>query len=360
MVESFRQTDVFNHRSLIFLFCKRFKKMRLGSTMHKHLCLALIFPLLCLLFISFNQTAALTHSTYFLTNTATIKSPAVNLNEGTAGASLVTSTHDYASVSVTAGYTFYQNASALQDPSISDNTDFTIPSESGSFLIPEDTSVSLYSPIFPSATTIYSGYWILDLWASANLPGALSVSFAVIDASNNIIAMAASGSSASIGTLKSQSITEFFGSQITVPTGGRLAAVLTNIAGSGKTFTLYWGSGQATNYKTPSDYDYALTISNTASVPYYISLAAYSSSGLGRLTSMDIIIYSPSTNQIVITNGELTQSSGSTVTIQSNSILYLGISAKANNFGTTNLIFQIRISPSTRPYVYDVINLTVN
>jgi hypothetical protein len=248
----------------------------------------------------------------------------------------------------------------LQDPSISDNTDFTIPSESGSFLIPEDTSVSLYSPIFPSATTIYSGYWILDLWASANLPGALSVSFAVIDASNNIIVMAASGSSATIGTLKSQSTTEFFGSQITVPTGGRLAAVLTNIAGSGNTFTLYWGSGQATNYKTPSDYDYALTISNTASVQYYISLADYSSSGLGRLTSMNISIYSPSTNQIVITNGELTQSSGSTVTIQSNSILYLGINAMANNFGTTNLIFQMRISPSTRPYVCDVINLAVN
>jgi hypothetical protein len=334
---------------------KCFQSTHLGSAVHKHLSLALIFLLLSFLFISFNQSAASTYSTGLLSSTATIKLPAVNLNEGTAGASLVTSTHDYASVSVTAGYTFYQNTSALID-----NTDFTIPSQSGSFVIPEGISINLYSPIFPSATTIYSGSWILDLWASANLPGALSVSFAVIDASNNIIVLAASGSSATIGTLKSQSTTDFFGSQIIVPTGGRLIAVLTNIAGSGKTFTLYWGSGQATNYKTPSDYDYALTISNTASVPYYISLAAYSSSGLGRLTSMDIIVYSPNTNQIVIANGELTQSSGSTVTIQSNSILYLGISAMANNFGTTNLIFQMRISPSTRPYVYDVINLAVN
>ena len=328
--------------------------------MHKHLCSALIFLLLSLLFISVNQSAASTYSTGFLANTATIKSPAVNLNEGTAGASSVTSTHDYASVSVTAGYTFYQNTGALQDTSTIDNTDFTIPSQSGSFVIPEGTSVSLYSPIFPSATTIYSGSWILDLWASANLPGALSVSFAVIDASNNIIVTAASGSSGTIGTLKTQITTNFFGSKITVPTGGRLIAVLTNPAGSGKTFTLYWGSGQATNYRTPSDYNYSLTISNTASVPYYISLAAYDSLGLSRLISMNISIYSPSTNQIVITNGVLTQSSGSTVTIQSNSILHLRINATANNFGATNLIFQMRISPSIRPYAYDTVNLAVN
>ncbi len=240
------------------------------------------------------------------------------------------------------------------------NTAFSVPASSGSFTVAVGSSVYLYSPTFTTATTIYAGSWLLDLWASATSSGTLSVSFNSVDSTNTIVATAGSGNTETIGTSKSEVQTFFSGSQISVPSGGRLLAVLTNPSGSGKTFTIYWGSGQPTNYQTPADYDYVLAITNSAAAPFYLSLSAYSSSGISRLTNLTVTIYSPSTTQIIILNGAFTQTSGSTMTIPTTSTIYVQVHAAANSFGGSNVILLMKYTPSNRPFAYDIINLTIN
>ena len=196
-------------------------------------------------------------------------------------------------------------------------TNFSVPTSSGSFTIAAGSSVYLYSPVFPSASTLYSGSYLLDLWASATSSGTMSVSFVAVNSSNNTVATAASGDTETIGTTESEVKTSFSGSQITVPSDGRLIANISNPTASGNTFTIYWGSGQPTNYQTPADYDYVLAISNSASSSYAVSLLTYTSSSTNRLTNLTISIYSPNTKEIIVTDGAFTQSSGSTVTILS-------------------------------------------
>jgi hypothetical protein len=240
------------------------------------------------------------------------------------------------------------------------NTDFSVPPSSGSFTLAAGSSVYLYSPTFTSANTVYAGSWVLDLWASASASGTLSVSFNAVDSSKTIVATAVTGTTGTIGTSKSEVKTTLLGSQISVPAGGCLIASITNPSGSGKTFTVYWGSGQPTNYQTPADYDYVIAITNSASAAYYLSLSAYSSSSIGRLTNLTVTIYAPSTNQIIIINGAFTQSSGSTMTLLASSSLYIQVHAAANSFGSSNVVLLLKYSPSTRPLAYDVISLTVN
>jgi hypothetical protein len=240
------------------------------------------------------------------------------------------------------------------------NTDFSIPSFSGSFTVSAGSSVYLYSPSFTSAKTVYAGSWLLDLWASATASGTLSVSFIAVDSSGSVVGSVASGNTGTIGTSKSEVKTSFSGSQISVPLSGRVVANITNPTGSGKTFTIYWGAGQPTNYRTPVDYDYVVLIANSASAAAYISLSAYSSSAITRLTNVTVTVYSPSTNQIIIINGAFTQSSGSTMTLPAASTLYLKVHAEANAYGSSNIVMLMKVSPSSRPFAYDVINLTIN
>jgi hypothetical protein len=237
--------------------------------------------------------------------------------------------------------------------------DFSIPATSGSFTVAAGSSVYLISPIFPRDYTLYSGSWMLDLWASATSSGTMSVSFVAADSSNNIVATATSGNTATIGTSKSEIQTSFSGSQISVPLGGSLIANITNPTASGKTFTIYWGSGQPTNFQTPADYDYILAINNSASSSYSVNLLTYTSSAHKNWLNVTVSIYSPSTNQIILINGGFTQSSGSTVTLLPSSTLYIRLFATTYEFGSVNVVLLMKFN-NTRPFAYDVINLTVN
>ncbi|MGD6933580.1 MAG: hypothetical protein ACQCN5_05180 [Candidatus Bathyarchaeia archaeon] len=249
---------------------------------------------------------------------------------------------------------------ALSTSGYQTNTDFTVPASSDSFTVAAGSSVYLYSPTFTTGRTIYAGSWLLDLWASATSSGTLSVTFNAVNSSNAVVATAASGNTGTIGTSKVEVKTSFSGSQISVPSGGRLVANITNPTGSGITFTIYWGAGQPSNFQTPADYDYVVAITNSATTPFYLNLVAYSSSGISRLTNLTVTIYSPSTNQIIIINGAFTQSSGSTMTLPATSTIYVQVHASANSFGASNVVLLMKYSPSSRPFAYDVINLTIN
>ena len=248
-----------------------------------------------------------------------------------------------------------------QAPSvIVQNTDFFVQTLTGSFTIAPGASAFLCSPAVPNAIAIYSGSWITDLWASSTSAGVLTVTFSAADSSSNIVASAVSGTTGTIGTSKSEVKTTYAGSQINVPTGGRLIADITNPAGSGKTFTIYWGPGQTTNFQTPADYDYILTLTNSASSPYSVSLSTYSFTALGRLLNMTLSAYSPSTQEITVTNGALTQSTSPTLTVPPSSTLYIRLYATANGFGNSNIILLVKAASAAGPFFNDAINLTLN
>ena len=245
-------------------------------------------------------------------------------------------------------------------PSIVQNTAFFVQTLTGSFTVAPGSSAFLVSPASASATTVYPGTWVMDLWASATSAGTLSVTFSAVDSSNNIVASAATGNTGTIGTIKSEVKTSFTGSQISVPSGGRLVANITNPAGSGKTFTIYWGPAQTTNFQTPADYNYVLALTNSASSAYSVSLSTYSSSTLSRLLNLTVSMYSPSTQEIIVTNGVLTLSSGPTLTLPPSSTLYIRLYATANAFGSSNIVLLLKVTPTARPFFNDVVNLTLN
>lgn len=243
-------------------------------------------------------------------------------------------------------------------PSVSSNTDLADPASSGSFTVAAGSSAFLWSPTYSSAATIYSGDWTLDLWASATSQGSMDVLFLVLSG-DSVIALAASGSTEAIPTSKSEVISTFAAPETTVPSGDRLLAVLTNPTGSGITFTIYWGTGQVTYFETTSDYDYVLRLINSGLVDYSVSLSVYSYSSIGRIVSMTVYLYSPSTAEIVIADGDVTQSSGATMTLSASSTLYVQIQASANAHGSSSVVVYVSISPGTNPFSYYVMDITV-
>jgi len=251
-----------------------------------------------------------------------------------------------------------QGASQGASSPIND-TSLSTPSSSGSYSIPAGSSAYLWSPIYTNSTTIYSGSWVLDLWASKTSSGTMNVTFAAVSSSSAITSIAASGNTGTIPTSKTEVKTTFSGSNITVPSGGRLVAILTNPAGSGAC-TVYWGSSSMTNFQTPKDFNHVIAIKNAVSSPYSVSIIAYSTSSISRLTSLTVSLCSPETTEVKVTNGVLTQSFGPSVTLSGSSTLYVHVVATANAFGSSNITLLIKISTGSGPYFYQVLNLTVN
>lgn len=321
--------------------------------------LHIALPLILAFFLMFSAclVSAFIQTDYYASSVSTVEPYPVILAAGVSGVSSLSVTKDYANVTATAGFTFYENSSALTGS----NTDFSVPASSGSLTLEAGSSVCLYSPAFPSATTIYSGSWTLDIWASAVSSGAtLAVTFSAVSSTGVVTAVAASGYTAAIGVTESKVETAFAGLETLVASGGRLLANITNPAGSGNTFTIYWGSGQATNFQTTADYNYVLAVTNFASETYDLSLLTYSSSAISRLTNMTIFVYSPSTQEIIVDDGGLTQSSGPTVTLSPSSTLYLRVFAMANAYGSSNIMLLLKVTSDTRPVFYDAVNLTVS
>jgi hypothetical protein len=252
---------------------------------------------------------------------------------------------------------------AVQGKSIEPNTELSSPSSSGSYTIADGASAFIWSPAYPTSTTVYSGPWLLDLWASTSSGSdTLDVALVAVDSSNSISSIVVTGVTAPISASKSEIITQFSGSQVTVPAGGHLLAIITNTASVVNTFTIYWGSGQMTNIKTPSTFDYVLRIVNDGTSSYIISLSTYSSSDIGRLTGLTLYVNSPTTNCIVVTNGVLTQSSSTTITIPATSTLNIAVTSTANALGSSTFSLRLNFSPNPNmhPFTSETIDLTVN
>lgn len=263
--------------------------------------------------------------------------------------------------STTSSVTWAMIGDAVQGtiPSASSNTDLTAPATSGSFTVSAGNSAFLWSPAYTSAATVYAGTWALDLWAMASSQGSMDV-LLLVYTSDAVTDWIVSDSTDPITTSKSEVITTFAGSETSISSGDRLLAVLTNPTGSGITYTIYWGTGQTTNFATPSDFDYVLRFVNSESTSYSVSLSVYSYSSIDRITSMNVSLYSPATAQVLIADGAVTQSSGSSVTLSGSSTLYMRIQAVADEFGSSSIVLYATISPGTSPFCYYAIDVTVN
>lgn len=244
-------------------------------------------------------------------------------------------------------------------PSASSNTALTAPSTSGSFTVSAGYSAFLWSPAYTSAATIITGTWSLDLWAMASSQGSMDV-LLLVCSGDAVTDWIVSDSTDPVSTSKSEVVTSYTGRETSVPSGGRLLLVLTNPTGSGITYTIYWGTGQTTNFETPSDYDYVFRLVNPGSTSYSVSLSVYSYSSIGRITSMTVYLYSPDTAEITITDGAVTQSPGPTLTLPASSTLYVRLVSNADAFGSSNIVLYLSISPGGNPFCYYVIDITVN
>jgi hypothetical protein len=328
---------------------------RLSSLSVKSLRLALLIFLIFFMLV-FSVLFSALMSVNFFTFSSRVVTPSVGIDSGVIGEVSLADTHDYGKVNITAGFTFYENSSVQSGI----NTDFVVTGSSGSFTLLPGFSATLYSPPLPSSVVVFSGSWVLDAWVSADVPGTLDVAFSSVDSSGGIVAVAASGSTQTIGTSMSEVKTSFNGSQIAVPSGGYLVANITN--NNSSNFTIYWGLGQATNFQTPKDYDYVLKLTNNVSSDYSVNLLVYNYSGINRLTNMTVSLYSPSMHEqeIIIANGALIQDAGTAVTLTANSELYISVTASANMFGTSHVILLIKVPSMGSPFFYDTLNFTVN
>ncbi|HZW57293.1 MAG TPA: hypothetical protein VFF30_13475 [Nitrososphaerales archaeon] len=127
-------------------------------------------------------------------------------------------------------------------------------SNSGSYTISRGSSAHIWSPQFPSSVTMSAGIWGLDLWAAGSKSGSMKISFYVTDSSGAIQRTIVSNvATQTIGTGRTQVVSTFSISQVSIPAAGYIEAVLTAPTGSSNpsSFTIHWGSGQQTNFQVP-------------------------------------------------------------------------------------------------------------
>jgi len=290
---------------------------------------------------------------------------------GGAESQLVTSVQSGSSVAF--GLSTSQNWAIIADAIVAGKSSATVdtsvstPGSSGSLTLGANWSAFLWSPAYTAGGTLYSGGWLLDLWASDTVSGTLSASILVVNSTNGVTGTAlSSGATASIPTTETEVKTTLSASGATIPTNGEILLVLTN-PGAG-TATIYWGTGQLTNFATPGAYNYVLAVNNTTSTSWSISLGTMASmtSNLGRLANLTVWFTSPFSDQIIVLNGALSQSSGSAVTLPAGpyTAVDIAVAAMANAVPTSSnspsvVVFSLKVVSATGIYAQYTISLSV-
>ena len=229
-------------------------------------------------------------------------------------------------------------------PSFTTDTSLSPPGSSNSFSLPIGYSAFFWSPPYTSGGTLYAGSWLLDLWAAqATLAGSLTASIYIVNSTNGVTAtVLGSAAVGHITTSKTEIKTTLSGSQASVPVNGRIILILTNPTSAGSSaVTIYWGAGQLTNFQTPNVYNYVFSITNGAAASWTINLATMGSltSNLNRLSNLTVWLASPTnivTKEVVVSNGILTQSSGSTVTLAGSGKYQIALAAYSNVLPTSS------------------------
>lgn len=240
-------------------------------------------------------------------------------------------------------------------PPVSPNTALSAQSSSGSFNIGNGQTYYLISPAYPASSLVYAGTWTIDLWVQSNSAASLSFTVFAVDSNGVVQATFLSSGTIASTTSKSEVKQTFAGAQGTVPSGGNIVIALSS---SSATFTVYWGSGEATYFKTPSTYDYVLSAVNGASSSWQVNLGLVSSSSTSRLSNLTVF-FDPSTQEFVL--GSL--NTGPAVTLAASSTLNISLNATATSMPTgtpATLTFSFKVlSAPGLPYSYYTIVVQV-
>jgi hypothetical protein len=116
------------------------------------------------------------------------------------------------------------------------------------------------------------------------------------------------------------------------------------------------------SYSSSSAYDYVLRVVNQVSDAWNITVKSYNSSNLSRLSSTMISFHDgTSSSQIIINNGNITQSEGSPYVLAGNATIYISMSTlQATNAGTSYLHVYLKIlTPNTTTYLLYVITFEI-
>ena len=285
----------------------------------------------------------------YSSQTGTVQGLTVSLQGGNSGTSTISSVGaDAANVGVVAGLVFYESAApSTPCATPSTGTSLTQPA-AGSGTMSRGTSYCLWSVQFSSASTIYALNWVTDLFVSATKSGyGLTLTMYATDSAGSVQGGAIfSGTTTALAAKNTQTELKntFAGVSATVPANGylELAIALPTGGQSPTGWTIYWGTGQATSFATPSNYNYVLTVSNGAAVAWTVSVGAAGSSAIGRLANFTIsLTTAPYSQQVIITNGAVSQSSGGAATLPASGTLNIAVG------GTANAVPSATNSPST-------------
>ena len=327
---------------------------------------SLVFVLVVLLSASV-PAAGSVYDYVYANNTAAVQTPSVVLQAGNTGTSSV-SQSTYATATVTAGLDFYENAapsSTCTSPS-ADTILNSLPSPN-SVPLSRGTTYCLWSTQFTSGSTLYALNWVTDLWLDASATGyGIGVAMYVTDSTGAVQGSAIfSGTTSTISTknLLTELKDTFPGVAASIPTNGYLELTLTPPTGGGTPhgWDIYWGTGQLTNFLTPSNYNYVLSINNGAAVGWTVNLAAASSSNLGRLLNFTIsLATAPVSKQVLIASGSVTQTSGTAVTLPASSTLNIAVGGTASAIpALSNSVITVSLKLLSSSTVYSQYTVTL-
>lgn len=212
---------------------------------------------------------------------------------------------------------------------------------------------------FGTSTT----YWGVLCDAIAANPVSITVSLFTTNSAGTIQSTLASGVNMNLADTGSATLS-LTSSSGTVPASGYVELQVTTPSTSG--ITVLWGGGSPTAFNTPDTYDYVLAINNPTSSSYSINLGVATSSNIGRLTSGTISFVNPSSTQITISSGSITQSTGPTITLSASGTTDIVIVIDSNVLPTSSntpstIVFSLKLQPaSSASYAQYTISLAIN
>lgn len=176
------------------------------------------------------------------------------LSVGSYATTVTVSQVKLASSSGTLTYVYFESSVASTTSTPKVNTATSIPVGTGSTSISRGSTDSLWSTQFTSAGTVAAGVWVIDFWAKGATKGSMTVSIYITNSAGAAQTTVANAvSTPSLTTTKGEAALTVSGSAFSIPADGYIEVSFTAPSGTSNptSFTLYWGSGQATNFQVP-------------------------------------------------------------------------------------------------------------
>jgi len=125
-----------------------------------------------------------------------------------------------------------------------------------------------------------------------------------------------------------------------------------------------WAEVNVTGTLTETYYEYVLNITNLSNnINYTVKLEKATIDGIGRLTNFTAYFHdgTPS-RQIEISNGTVTQSSGSWCSIATSATIYISIAIKVSTSGISTVDLRLHVvkGDTTSPEIIQTVTINVN